>query len=81
VVPKFVPVSHEAPFGSRSYITLGYTPKKYNTRPKSAIIKYTQIREEKNEKSLVESTVRKVPKKVKIETAQSVQDVKKVVEF
>lgn len=75
-MPKFVPVSHEAPFGSRSYISLGYTPKKYNVRPKTAVTKkYQQIRKEKNEKDLVESTVRKAsPKKVRTYSPVEKQD-------
>lgn len=62
-----MPVTHEMPFGSRSYITLGYTPKKYNVRPKSAVTKkYQQIRQERGEKDLAESTIRKAsPKKVR----------------
>lgn len=83
-VPKFVPVTHEAPFGSRSYITLGYTPKKYNVRPRTAVTKkYQQIRKDHNEKDLVESTVRKnSPKKVRTYSPAQKQDASQnVVEF
>ena len=31
----FVPIPHDKEFGSRSHITLGYTPKRYVTKERS----------------------------------------------
>ena len=52
-------VTHEIGFGQRSYVSLDYMPKRYNTRAKSAIAtKYRKLREEekklKAEKARIE---------------------------
>ena len=40
-------VTHDIGFGQRSYVSLDYMPKRYNTRAKSAIAnKYRLLKEE-----------------------------------
>lgn len=69
--PNFVAVTHQAPFGSRSYNSLEYTPKKYNTRPKTAVAqKYKQIKYLEKEKNLIEQTTRNFKKESKVTVAK-----------
>ena len=64
-------MTHEAPFGSRSYNSLEYTPKKYNTRPKTAVLqKYSQIKYLEKEKNLIEQTTRNFKKEPKVTVAK-----------
>ena len=43
---EWVALNHHAPFGSRGYQNIGYTPKCFATRPKSAVqYKYREIAE------------------------------------
>lgn len=69
-------VTHDIGFGQRSYASLDYMPKRYNTRAKSAIAnKYRALQEEQRklaaEKARVESmeprTVQPVKRKVSFE--------------
>ena len=47
--PAFVPVSHDQSFGQRSYISLGYTPKRYATKPQTELVaKYKKLKEEED---------------------------------
>lgn len=56
--PKFIPVTYEPPKCTRSYQTMGYTPKTFSGRPQTAIqSKYKVYKAYSKEKPLAEATV------------------------
>jgi len=47
---QFVPITHEAPWGQRSYQNIVYNPKRWTTRPRSACLKkWKELQRKKKE--------------------------------